>query len=193
MTIKEIAELCGAKSEQTVKNWAHKIGDDPAKNWQGLAVKLAEAEKSGKDPADFTLDETLAIIGEGGGNKALASLLAENAMSKNALAVQGAQGVISLFTRLNDMLEHQSRLLDDPKKAAYEELEAFVQKNLEVDEKRIYTVPVWHLYNAYCKTTEHPLSQHDLTFKIALDHPEFELKYRRKEWIFIRCKTIGII
>jgi predicted transcriptional regulator len=36
MTIKEIAELCGVKSEQTVKNWAHKIGDDPAKNWQGL-------------------------------------------------------------------------------------------------------------------------------------------------------------
>jgi uncharacterized protein YjcR len=87
MTIKEIAELCGVEP-RTINNWVHKIADDPGKNFQGLAVKLEEAEKSGKDPADFTLDETLAIIGEGGKNKALASLLAENAANKNTLKVQ---------------------------------------------------------------------------------------------------------
>jgi predicted transcriptional regulator len=39
MTIKEIAELCGA-TEQTIRNWTHKVSDDPAKNLQGLAEKL---------------------------------------------------------------------------------------------------------------------------------------------------------
>jgi hypothetical protein len=85
MTIKEIAELCGV-GRRTVERWAHKIADDPGQNDQGLTIKLKEAEKSGKDPADFTLEETLAIIGEGGGNKTLAALLAENAKNKNALA-----------------------------------------------------------------------------------------------------------
>jgi hypothetical protein len=101
MTIKEIAELCGV-TEQTILNWTHKISDDPVqnahgsvvndlpKNAQGLTEKLAEARKSGKDPADFTLDETLTIIGDGGGNKTLASLLAENAANKDALAVYKA-------------------------------------------------------------------------------------------------------
>jgi hypothetical protein len=84
MIIKEIAELCGV-TEQTVLNWTHKVADDFPKNLEGLNVKLEEARKSGKDPVDFTLNETLAIIGEGGKNKALASLLAENAVTKNAL------------------------------------------------------------------------------------------------------------
>jgi DNA-binding Lrp family transcriptional regulator len=92
MTIKEIADLCGV-TEQTVLNWTHKIADDLPKNLEGLSVKLEEARKSGKDPADFTLDETIAIIGEGGGNKTLASLLAENAMNKNAVAVFGAYDI----------------------------------------------------------------------------------------------------
>jgi AcrR family transcriptional regulator len=84
MTIKEIAKMCGV-NRTTVLRWAHKIADDPVQNAQGLAVKLEDAEKGGKDPAGFTLEETLAIIGEGGGNKALASLLAENARNKDAL------------------------------------------------------------------------------------------------------------
>jgi predicted transcriptional regulator len=101
MTIKEIADLCGV-TEQTIRNWTHKVADDPAKNLQGLAEKLAEAEKSGKDPADFTLEETLTIIGEGGKNKALASLLAENAVTKNALAVQSE--AMAKFAKLVEKL-----------------------------------------------------------------------------------------
>jgi DNA-binding transcriptional MerR regulator len=82
MTIKEIAELCGV-DQSTVWRWAQK--DDLLQNAKGITEKLEEARKSGKDPADFTLEETLAIIGEGGGNKTLAVLLAENATNKNAL------------------------------------------------------------------------------------------------------------
>jgi hypothetical protein len=82
MTIKEIAELCGV-DQSTAWRWAQ----EPACKMQaGLTEKLTEAGH-GKS-ADFTLGETLAIIGEGGGNKTLASLLAENAATKNALAVQ---------------------------------------------------------------------------------------------------------
>jgi hypothetical protein len=89
MTIKEIAELCGV-DQSTVWRWAQK--DDLLQNAKGITVKLGEARESGKDPADFTLDETLAIIGDGGGNKALASLLAENARNKAALAVRDTPG-----------------------------------------------------------------------------------------------------
>jgi transcriptional regulator with XRE-family HTH domain len=99
MTIKKIAELCGV-DRRTVERWAHKVSDDPGQNAQGLAEKLKEAEKSGKDPADFTLDETLAIIGEGGGNKPLASLLAENARNKDALAVNAPRTREEFLTRL---------------------------------------------------------------------------------------------
>jgi hypothetical protein len=84
MTIKEIAELCGV-TEQTVLNWTHKFDGSDQKIWSDAFKKLVNAGHG--IPADFTLDETLAIIGEGGGNTALASLLADNAANKNALAV----------------------------------------------------------------------------------------------------------
>jgi transcriptional regulator with XRE-family HTH domain len=67
MTVKEIADLCGV-DQSTVWRWAQK--DNLLHFAKGIIEKLEEARKSGKDPADFTLDETLAIIGEGGGNKA---------------------------------------------------------------------------------------------------------------------------
>jgi transcriptional regulator with XRE-family HTH domain len=88
MTIKEIAELCGV-DQSTVWRWAQK--DDLLQNAKGITEKLEEARKSGKDPADFTLDETLTIIGTGGKNKALASLLADTAANKIALATQEVQ------------------------------------------------------------------------------------------------------
>jgi transcriptional regulator with XRE-family HTH domain len=204
MTIEEIAELCGV-DRSTVWRWAQKdsllqnakgMPDDPVQNAQGITEKLEEARKSGKDPADFTLDETLAIIGEGGGNKALASLLAENARNKDALVIQDASPVIAgvfanlakQMARTEALIEQQSALLDDPKKAAYDELEKFVSENLAVDEKGHHDpLPVWHLYHAYEKIAEKPLNEHDFAFKIALDHPEFKLVYKRKDWAFDRC------
>jgi predicted transcriptional regulator len=84
MTIKEIARVCGV-DRVTVARWAHKLTDNPVQNAQapmqnaqGIAAKLEQAEKSGKEPADFTLEETLAII-RAGGNDTLAALLKDNA------------------------------------------------------------------------------------------------------------------
>jgi hypothetical protein len=118
MTVREIADLCEV-DRTTVLRWAHKVPEngpkqndqgstdgDPGQNNQipldrliprnleGIAEKLAEAEKSGKEPATFTLAETLAIIGEGGGKKTLASLLRENALSKDMMALQSNAGPI---------------------------------------------------------------------------------------------------
>ena len=93
----------------------------------------------------------------------------------------------NLIERIENIIDRQSNLLDDPKKTAFDELETFVQKNLQVDEKRIYKVPVWHIYHAYTKTANHQLNQHEFMFKIALEHPEFELRYIRKELAFVRC------
>jgi transcriptional regulator with XRE-family HTH domain len=83
MTIKEIVELCGVK-KQTILNWAHKLEVLNQKIWLRISEKLAQG--SPENPANFTLEETLAIIGEGGGNKMLAALLAENAANKDVLA-----------------------------------------------------------------------------------------------------------
>jgi prophage antirepressor-like protein len=106
-----------------------------------------------------------------------------------AIRKRGFYALPSLIEKAERLIERQGALLDDPQKAVYAELEDFVQKNLEIDEKRIYKVPVWSLYRAYTKAVDRPLNQHDFMHKIALDHPEFELRYMRKEWAFIRCMT----
>jgi hypothetical protein len=85
MTVKEIAELCGVDA-RTIYRWAEKAESLNDK----MSLRNKTGEGSPENPADFTLEETLAIIGEGGKNKALASLLAENAANKNAVAVQNA-------------------------------------------------------------------------------------------------------
>jgi len=76
MTVKEIAELCGVE-DRTVRNWCH--GDRFLKEKFSLRNAIVEKLSSGSPevPADFSLEETLAIIGDGGGNKALAALLGE--------------------------------------------------------------------------------------------------------------------
>ncbi len=77
MTIKEIAELCGVE-ERTVRNWCH--GKRFLReNFSLRNVIVKKLEKgSPEKPSDFSLEETLAIIGDGGGNKTLATLLEEN-------------------------------------------------------------------------------------------------------------------
>jgi len=127
MTIKEIARLCGVR-EQTVRNWTHKAAKDPTKNLQGLINKLEEAEKSGTTPADYTLEETLAII-RAGGNETLASLLAENAANKNAVSTQTAPGVnyANFEARLETIIHKKLKeLLPDPKTHA----RALLPKNM---------------------------------------------------------------
>lgn len=148
MTVKKIAELCGV-DRTTVLRWVYKLnpvqnaqGSNPGQNaqghsgnfYQGIINKLEEAEKSGTTAANLTLDETLAIIGEGGENKALASLLAENAANRNAIAVRSndpgrldriekaivelaieMKGITSVVTLMQNRLEYQ------PKKSELDE------------------------------------------------------------------------
>ena len=73
MTTKEIAEAVG-KAEKTVRTWAARASAKSAE----ASAKLAEAQKSGGRPADWTLDEAVAIIEQGMGKNA-AGLYRENA------------------------------------------------------------------------------------------------------------------
>jgi hypothetical protein len=116
MTVKEIAELCGV-TEQTVLNWTHKFDGSDQKIWsdilnQKIWLRISEKLRQGspEHPSDFTLEETLAIIGEGGGNKTLASLLADNAAKTTAVArmlqeseqlsAEGAKNMAVLVTNI---------------------------------------------------------------------------------------------
>jgi transcriptional regulator with XRE-family HTH domain len=85
MTIREIAELCGVR-RRTVELWAGKE-DFLSENFS-LRNRILEKLEQGspEKPSKYNLEETLAIIGEGGGNKTLASLLEENAVNKDTLA-----------------------------------------------------------------------------------------------------------
>jgi len=87
MTVKDIAELCGVEAK-TVYRWTEKA--------ESLNDKMSLRKKidagSPETPADFTLEETLAIIDKGGGHTTLAALLEDNAKNKNALAAYNPVG-----------------------------------------------------------------------------------------------------
>jgi len=87
MTVKEIAELCGVEP-RTVRYWIN--AEDFLRENFSLRNRIEEKSDRGSPeiPSDYDLEETLAIIGEGGGNKTLAALLEENTRNKGALAVR---------------------------------------------------------------------------------------------------------
>jgi hypothetical protein len=115
MTIKEIAELCGV-DQSTVWRWAK----EPACKMQaGIAEKLDNAGHGVS--ADFTLDETLTIIRDGGNNKALASVLAENAIAKTA---------IEEIRRLHGAIEKKRS--EDPQETQYAGIREFLIANLNI-------------------------------------------------------------
>lgn len=74
MTVKEIAELCGVE-DRTVRNWCH--GERFLKENFSLRNAIVEKLSNGSPevPSDFSLEETLAIIRDGGKNETLAALL----------------------------------------------------------------------------------------------------------------------
>jgi predicted transcriptional regulator len=138
MTIKEIAELCGVE-DRTVRYWIS--GEDFLKENFSLRNAIQEKLEQGspEHPSDFTLDETLAIIRDGGNNKTLASLLAENAVTKNALAAQS--GAMAKIAKLIDKLPEWAEWFEKSKNLperfekfkgqtveAYKKLEARVEK-----------------------------------------------------------------
>jgi prophage antirepressor-like protein len=103
---------------------------------------------------------------------------------------KGFYALPGLMERMEALIERQSKALEDPKEVVYSELEKFVQRNLEVDPKRIQRVYVRSLWHAYEKKVLNPLNEHEFMHKIALDHPEFELCHTQKEgWYFTRCST----
>ena len=65
MTVKEIAELCGVE-DRTVRNWCH--GERFLKENFSLRNAIVEKLSNGSPevPSDFSLEETLAIIRDGG-------------------------------------------------------------------------------------------------------------------------------
>ena len=78
MTTKEIAEAVG-KDERTIQRWAKRAGDKMA----SIGDKVSSAGHG--IGADYSLDETCAIIEQGMGKNA-ASLFRENAKNKTAPA-----------------------------------------------------------------------------------------------------------
>ena len=154
MTIKGIAELCGV-DDTTVLRWIRKedflnckmqlrngINDNILSRNIRLRNQILEKLDQGSPerPSDYDLEETLAIIGEGGGNKTLATLLAENAANKDKLAIVQPKGeasdlIIKLLEQNNRLMAENQKALEDPRTLAFKELEEFVKSYLEVDEK----------------------------------------------------------
>ena len=111
MTIKEIAELCGV-DERTARNWCH--GKRFLKeNFSLRNIIVKKLEKgSPEKPSDFSLEETLSIIGDGGGNKTLAALLEENSRNKNTLSTEARTGVMQAVSAFNSRLERIEKTLE---------------------------------------------------------------------------------
>lgn len=80
MTIKQISELTG-KTERTIRQWvrtpSEKISGIESEIISSVSEKISGSGKT-KKPAEFSLEETLAIV-KAGGNETLASLLKDNA------------------------------------------------------------------------------------------------------------------
>lgn len=196
MTVKEIAEAVG-RDERSVRRWINKASD----KMSGLLDKLSDAEKT-KKATDYTEEETLFIIEVGLGKNA-AGVYRANAANKNALATitqPQKQEFAGLMNKVSVILEENQRLitesrkaLEDPRTLAFKELEEFINEYLVVDERRMYRVHVSSLYSAYEKEAEYPLNEREFMYKIALDHPEFDLKFSKGEWVFHRCWTKRMI
>ena len=112
MTIKEIAELCGV-DKTTVYRWVEK--DDFLSCEMQLRKSIIKKNKKGspEKPSDFSLEETLAIIGDGGGNKTLAALLEENSRNKNALSIEARTGIVQTMSAFNQRLDRIEKTLEE--------------------------------------------------------------------------------
>jgi hypothetical protein len=190
MTIKEIAELCGVE-ERTILNWSKNV--NCGKNFRSLQ-NLDTIEESGHGKATDLPVETAAAIIRAGGREALAALLEENAANKDALALrQPVPAIPAPLMGLPVLMERLEKALEDPQKAAYEELEAFVKRTLTPEEKPVHKTYLFVLWNAYEKEVKNLVDKHVFMYKIAMDHPEFKLKHDKHGWYFAYCDVIRLI
>ncbi len=192
MTIKEIAELCGVE-ERTVRNWCH--GKRFLReNFSLRNVIVKKLEKGSPErPSDFSLEETLAIIGDGGGNKTLAALLEENSKNKNALSIAGSGGgAVQILNKFNDRLERIEKAITDIKKgqlqiSAQPEITDpktamlyFGGKFLEITGKDGNYVEVQTLFKIFKGMFKVEIDSHKFMYELPLAFPEIRLDTRRK-------------
>ena len=195
MTIKEIAELCGV-DKSTVHRWLEHERFLSCEMQLRNSIKEKISNGSPENPADLTLEETIAII-RAGGNETLAALLMENAANKDALTASNgppsaridrlAAAVFQLVAR-----QSQQEVAKDPREGQFADLEKYVRDTLEPNRVK-YKVFVYNLYRDYIKKVENPLSMHVFMYKIAMEHPEFKLKYAKGDWYFDDCWTLRLI
>ena len=192
MTIKEIAELCGVE-ERTVRNWCHgKRFLRENFSLRNIIVKKLE-KGSPEKPSDFSLEETLAIIGDGGGNKTLAALLEENSKNKNALGIASSgSGAVQILNKFNDRLEWIEKTLEDIKKgqlriSAQPEITDpktamlyFGGKFLEITGKDSDYVEVQTLFKIFKGMFKVEIDSHKFMYELPLAFPEIRLDTRRK-------------
>lgn len=188
MTIKEIAELCGV-DDTTILRWTRNISD--CKMQSDIKSKL---KKSGHGIAsDFSLEETLAIIGDGGGNKTLAALLEENSKNKNALSIAGSDGgAVQILNKFNNRLERIEKALADIKKGQLQISEQpeitdpktamlyFGGKFLEITGKDGNYVEVQTLFKIFKSMFKVEIDSHKFMYELPLAFPEIRLDTRRK-------------
>jgi hypothetical protein len=186
MTVKEIAELCGV-DETTVQRWVKKISD--CKMQSELSERLTNAGHG--IPADFTLDETLAIV-RAGGNDTLANLLAENAKNRDALAVRAgnfpipeaflmafiekaisqAIGEKLAFLSKSDVRKRLSKA--DRDEEIRQEVAAFVEKHLEFTENWrdvLKECDMYVLFKEGC-IEKNPIPKYAFHNQLRLDFPQ---------------------
>jgi hypothetical protein len=186
MTIKEIAELCSV-SDQTVLNWIHKPEVLNQKIWLRISEKLEHG--SPEHPSDYDLGETLEIISEGGGNKALASLLAENAANKNALIVQSGRAL----DRITELEKKVTSLLETPPLTPREQqlraLKTYLHQHLEITGDKRDRVDVYDFYWRYKGGVENSLTRDEFPLAVTLILPELRVKRGRYFTDIIGCRS----
>lgn len=94
MTVKEIAGAVG-KDERSVRRWVEKLAD----KMSVIADKMSVS--SPMKPADYTLDETCAIIEEGMGVD-VAAVFRENAQKQNVVVESKGHQVMAELRRAFD-------------------------------------------------------------------------------------------
>ena len=231
MTIKEIAELCGV-NETTVLRWIRRedflnckmqlrnSNEDFLNLNFGLRNRIREKLENGspENPSDYDLEETLAIIGDGGKNKTLAALLAENAQNKDAITVSngvpaqigqltarldGLENAINNFTETlkqalirpapsRKAIEHkhygEAPLKRDRKELAFKD---FISKNIEIMGSHFYMkkADVWQWYKEYVKK-EDRLGENEFFEELAVAFPGMSIDTGKNNQI--RCYGVKI-
>lgn len=120
MTTKEIAQATG-KNMTTVQRWIKKMGGE----MQSIGVKMQSSSSS--HPADFDLDETIAIIGEGMGKNA-AEIYRMNAAAQpstpsvtDPYVLRGMEFVFGAIGRLDERLKTIEDKVDSSALIGYED------------------------------------------------------------------------